>query len=897
MAIYNLSSLLHRSLVFSQPLPDGTTFSTTIICEIPVCIPPIQRDYAEGRADVMIERKRQNLINDMLDVVYNKRPGLSFDFIYGYLTNNGKKCTLNDAMNISNNVVFEPLDGQQRLTTLFLLYWLFGRNDDIKKSQSLGVAPSQPSHSLLVYKTRSTSEEFCNWLVGQDSISIINGWVTKRQNVEKQNSEHRKKWNLEKDDNQEIDPIANRLRYPLKPVPTLLDYLRSLDDFKWNWHDDPNVLSMITVLEHTYILIIEKGWLYSNAINNNANLDKITFHLLDDLDCDGDALFEKMNARGKALTPFDILKSSLEEEMERQNLPTTRQQLVTDWRDAIDGSWIDYCWDNSSIGPDPDLDTIRGVEQKLERLLVRMIAKSFFNKEIVGSQPEPNAKDYRTIFENSITDDINHVFDLYADYIRHERSITPSSISPLDFNCIYYDIDNLLYQDKGNKWHDASQMLPPFHKDNTTTLLDDFMSDVVKHVTRVRVYAMTSYLNVINADAINKDKTGIEKANFIDWMRFICNLYNADNMNSRLNDFKDVKKAISAIDDWIQEFKSRGGHATKQAVLKLITNYIVSNHNGQESARIEEEVQKAELRISGSNGISASDWELSLLTAENNYYLWGQIGAPLSWVKDSSGLFDKTRFDNYIDRLNKIFQNTSWIDNTTTDILLTQAILCKKDYRFNMSSSDDLGSLGRFNYDRDYSWKRYLRDKDSTTGYHGVLIKNLIDEWMLPANYYKDFDAFLRDYIDKEKVNINKSDWRYFIVNIKDPQTLLDIFARIGTTTRYIYIENSGHAFFFKSKTMKTANRYELLTTYLAYEKRLYQNGVSLSKLSHTAESDGAYVELKNSVGDSYRLSLDSGNLYILEQTDSSGNKTQKSGLDVSSVESELISHSIIHHL
>jgi len=98
--------------------------------------------------------------------------------------------------------------------------------------------------------------------------------------------------------------------------------------------------------------------------------------LLDDLDCDGDQLFEKMNARGKALTSYEILKSSLEEEMEMQGLSST--SLGNNWRNDIDSKWIDYCWDSSNIGQNPNLQTVRNVELKLERLLIRMVGKSFF---------------------------------------------------------------------------------------------------------------------------------------------------------------------------------------------------------------------------------------------------------------------------------------------------------------------------------------------------------------------------------------------------------------------------------------------------------------------------------------------------------------------------------------
>ena len=69
-------------------------------------IPKIQRDYAQGRDSEKEVRKR------FLDAIFeslSKNEPMEMDFIYGAIDEKEK--------------VFTPLDGQQRLTTLFLLYW------------------------------------------------------------------------------------------------------------------------------------------------------------------------------------------------------------------------------------------------------------------------------------------------------------------------------------------------------------------------------------------------------------------------------------------------------------------------------------------------------------------------------------------------------------------------------------------------------------------------------------------------------------------------------------------------------------------------------------------------------------------------------------------------------
>lgn len=876
MAKYNLYTLLHRNYSWTVTLPDGSVQSGLSVREIPVRIPRIQRDYAEGRNTEMIERKRYNLINDMLDVVYGIRKDLSFDFIYGYMTYNGK--TISEGWQDANkypNVAFEPLDGQQRLTSLFLLYWLFGRGADL--------CAKKTAHSLFIYETRDTSEEFCHWLVKQNANNIIEGWQDRVSKAEKQNRINKSKWKTEKNPSGIIDPISNRLRYPLVPIPSLFDYMQSDESFKWDWHDDPNICSMIKVLESSVKYLQERGLNYQDGIHQKANLDNITFMLLDNLACDGDQLFEKMNARGKALTSFEILKSSLEEEMERQGLSTN---LANSWREAIDGNWIDYCWDNSNIGDNPQLTTVRAVETKLERLLVRIAGKEFFATDIISTSASnnANAKDYAALLIDSISkrDNINEVIDRYIEYARHERAIGSPKFTLMDFQSIYDDIQNLIYIDSTG-WHDASFMLPQLNRSNSSTLLDEFMGDSPTHNIRVMIYAMLAYLRIVPAKDIATNI--IEQNNFIDWMRFVRNVYNSDNKASGLDNFADVKAAIKAIDNWLMEYKKHYRTNNNQDILRLIHNHIKENALGQEQARLDEEYIKADLRIHGSNGVAAADWEDSILKAENNYYLWGQIIAPLSWSYNGQ-FYDKALFDSYVHCLDKIFCNPMPEDKPV-DALLIQTMLCYQDYRHNLKN--DLGSLGRLNNNRDYSWKQYLRKKDSTTGYYGALFKRIIDIWLNPANTSLSFENLLKKEIKKNSYKI--TDWQYYIVNISDPQTLLNIFRDIRTYGRYVYTQPNGHSYYFRSNTFRTYYRYELLTTYLSYENRLLANGVkSSSPAPHTKDGFDAHIDFTKPNGDIVRLSLGDEKLYNIE-LQLSGTNTMTllhHNIDISKVEIEL---------
>ncbi|OHD98754.1 MAG: hypothetical protein A3E21_07825 [Sulfurimonas sp. RIFCSPHIGHO2_12_FULL_36_9] len=73
-----------------------------LITKYKIVIPLIQRDYAQGRVK---EKEKAEKFLESLNNGLNI--GLNLDFIYGQV----------------EKEIFTPLDGQQRLTTLFLMHW------------------------------------------------------------------------------------------------------------------------------------------------------------------------------------------------------------------------------------------------------------------------------------------------------------------------------------------------------------------------------------------------------------------------------------------------------------------------------------------------------------------------------------------------------------------------------------------------------------------------------------------------------------------------------------------------------------------------------------------------------------------------------------------------------
>ena len=115
-----------------------------------IVIPIIERGYAQGR------ESQRKIRNNFLDALYKaltlepKKP-VELDFIYGSRSKD----------------TYQPLDGQQRLTTLFLFHWYIAvkesKADDFKKRLE----------KRFSFETRISSLEFCTDLI-KKSIEFSN---------------------------------------------------------------------------------------------------------------------------------------------------------------------------------------------------------------------------------------------------------------------------------------------------------------------------------------------------------------------------------------------------------------------------------------------------------------------------------------------------------------------------------------------------------------------------------------------------------------------------------------------------------------------------------------------------------------------------------------------------
>ena len=106
-----------------------------------IIVPMIQRDYAQGRISADVEKVRNRFLDALKQAVVDSP--ITLDLIYGDIDADG---------------TMTPLDGQQRLTTLFLLHWYAAKKEGI----------AEKDYDFLYnfsYATRYSARDFCDRLI------------------------------------------------------------------------------------------------------------------------------------------------------------------------------------------------------------------------------------------------------------------------------------------------------------------------------------------------------------------------------------------------------------------------------------------------------------------------------------------------------------------------------------------------------------------------------------------------------------------------------------------------------------------------------------------------------------------------------------------------------------
>lgn len=272
------------------------TFIDLISRKMEVVIPMIQRDYAQGRTSHTATKIRKTFVEELHTKIVGNIP-LSLDFIYGSMCENR----------------FIPLDGQQRLTTLFLLH-LYLEGVVVSKQEDSG-SRAQTKDYKFSYETRDSSKRFCDEIISHRFEIFNKNELCK--SVE-QNS-------------------SNKI---IKKLQTPSAIIKNQSWWFGIWSDDPTVSGMLNMLDEIHkVFFADAEIAYQSLFSSERQAVSFQFMPLKEF-YDPDDLYMKMNARGLPLTPFEIFKSRFYSDL-KVNLDDKALKLA---KSNIDVKYTDYLW-------------------------------------------------------------------------------------------------------------------------------------------------------------------------------------------------------------------------------------------------------------------------------------------------------------------------------------------------------------------------------------------------------------------------------------------------------------------------------------------------------------------------------------------------------------------------
>lgn len=254
-----MSAEMSRNLLMAEQ----KTFMQLINSEDNIRIPNYQREYAQGRDDAEHGRRAELIRTNLVEALYKSltdstgREKLELDFIFGGTTVEGE-----------SGSSFNPVDGQQRLTILFLLHWyVFQRAKNADGLSKLKVK--------FKYSTRYTSEIFCRKL---------------------------------------CDELASSMKFDLTSIA---DQIKDKAWYTGSMDCDPTVKSMLVVIDCIHERFQDYrdfSTLSAKLIDEACPIYFFCMNMQDILGSDSGIrdLYIKMNARGVPLTDYELFKADLQ---------------------------------------------------------------------------------------------------------------------------------------------------------------------------------------------------------------------------------------------------------------------------------------------------------------------------------------------------------------------------------------------------------------------------------------------------------------------------------------------------------------------------------------------------------------------------------------------------------
>lgn len=600
-----------------------TTF-WNLLKENKIEIPIIQRDYAQGREGKEYLRQTfleslKNALDESLksdenqDESSGKNKVLKLDFVYGS----------------AENGALQPLDGQQRLTTLWLLHWyiamragkLYEAGDTLKK---------------FTYETRISSREFCEELCKEF---------------------HFKDYNLCKY-HIECKPSEKC------PRKSIVDYITSQTWFYSSWKQDPTIQSMLRMLGGTQIKgksgndipdgieevfgessDFEKYW--DKLESDNA---PIVFYYLPLKDFGlSDDLYIKMNARGKQLTNFENFKADLVGYIKKKANEDKIWEKFLQGKDGIpiklDTEWTDVFWQNKTD------------DGRIDEIYFAFLNRYFLHYAIANLDANENSPIWKLYGDKSDDSALSYDngFQMYADTIEKKLQVETSQeqntseknllekLSALYAN-VKQIVDKVVKDEPVNNiqsindkirsylpaWFALFDFIPQYKKDKEKyeVIKDSFGNNLYKVTTlnqsqRVVFFGICRYL---------EECRSFDEVQFKRWMRVVCNLTENTlvTMHSRIKLINELSSHCTDIYSFLSKLSDNESKIASDVEKSDLFRFLSEIKSDATKDQLSEEIEKARQILTGNyNGniadLKGKTWEDVIIKAEKFAFFKGAI--------------------------------------------------------------------------------------------------------------------------------------------------------------------------------------------------------------------------------------------------------------------------------
>jgi hypothetical protein len=642
----------------------ATTF-WNFLTENNVEIPIIQRDYAQGRLGK--ENLRKNFLADLKNAL-DSNEIMKLDFVYGSI----EKDYLN------------PLDGQQRLTTLWLLHWYIALRAGELNEENCKI------FKKFTYETRISSREFCQNLCNSQKFESFDG-------------------------NDIVGFIIKQTWFysAWKQDPTIQSMLRMLGGTKKADEKGEDIDGIEEIFQGTSEDNFKVYW------GNLTQKETIVFYHLPLKDFGlSDDLYIKMNARGKQLTSFENFKADLIGYITKQaeDNPESEWKELLDAENGIpiklDTDWTDIFWKNRSIGI-TDKESKKRKSDQIDEIYFAFLNRFFWNELFIGKKADNSEVHILDIGkgDESSTQENNNSSYKYLNNSEHNNDATIAyegldvyrydngTIPLLFFRKIKRVLDNYFTYSKCNNclpecpWETSFRFIPQYNvddSDNNIEIENNAQNKILSvstlnQVQRVVFFAVCKYFD--HDDNVSDSKESLKR-----WMRVVWNLVSGEDQNGRpeIRSTSALRAAIKFIDS-----------LESHDVYKSLRDYEITLGNSSFEERCKEEIAKAKQildengnlhKYEGSckkeEGSNYQTWEEIIIDAEKYAFFKGTIrflfqNAEGKVTEDSWSQFD-TKLKNareYFDKANSTIELVDYCDDDQIKYIWTRHSFNVKNWK------------------------------------------------------------------------------------------------------------------------------------------------------------------------------------------------------------------------